>query len=98
MITTTSFNKTVILKLLHSMSEAQKDGAAYVYNRKGKAYLAIRRVVVDGRIMFQVSDKKGQNIKNTLFGAIFSLVGKRAITAKVALLFTKRLCCAPVVR
>lgn len=52
-----------MLNLFKAMREAQKNGVAHVRNKKGNAFLAVRKVTnVKGRISFQVLDSKGNNL------------------------------------
>lgn len=58
----TNYNPTVIKKVLKACRIAQKrDTVEHVLNCKGQAFLAVRKVKVNDRIMFKVTDKNGIN-------------------------------------
>lgn len=91
MLNTTSFTKAVIIKVAKAMRQAQKtDSVAHVRNRKGDAFLAIRKRVVDGKVLFQVLDKAGRNIAGILTLAAVRLVKGSFIPNSLASILVDR--------
>jgi hypothetical protein len=91
MITKTSINTTVILKLLKAFREAQKHGIAHVRNRKGNAFLAVRKFIVNGKVFFQVLDKHGNNVKRLITSMVCSFMNADIVSHNVAGLLVDRL-------
>jgi len=84
--TRTSVNPTVIKNILKAVRMAQKHGIAHVLNRKGNAYLAVRKYkdMKTGLIKFSITDINGKNIRKILsylFNPVLS--GVKGITSNV---------------
>jgi hypothetical protein len=91
MITTTSINLSVVKKLFKAMRAAQSQGIAHVYNRKGHAFLAVRKIVTRGKVFFQVLDKNGNNLKGLIAVAVIRLMFLDIVTPSLATTINKRL-------
>ncbi len=91
MITKTSFNAVVLLKIFKAVRMAQKHGIAHVNNRKGNAFLAVRKFVVDNKVVFQIVDHKGNNLKAQITRAAIDLMWSDFVTPFVANFFNERL-------
>ena len=63
MINKTNVNKVVLSNVFKAMKEANKTGKAHVYNRKGNAYLRVRKCKIDnGGVRFLITDRNNNNV------------------------------------
>lgn len=91
MFTKTSINKEVLLKLTKAMADAQHQSVAHVRNKKGHAFMAVRKRVVDGKVLFLVTDRHDNNIKPLVVDQAVSLMHGDVITPATANMFMERL-------
>ncbi len=76
----THLNPTVIKNIIKAMASAHKHGIAHVRNRKGDAFLAVRKVVYKGKVFFQVLDRAGNNIRRLIGDRLIDLAAMGATT------------------
>ena len=73
MFNKTAINAVVMLNLFKAMREAQKNGIAHVRNKKGNAFLAVRKKLrFNGSICFEITNRKGQCAAYILRGWLIS--------------------------
>ena len=81
----TSINKQVIHKILKACNESLSNdsGQAYVNNKHGQPFIRVKRIIKnDGKIGFQIIDKRGINLASTLCVILTSEIQRQQVTGK----------------
>lgn len=90
MLNQTSFTKVVFIKIIKGINEANKNGIAHVLNRKGKAFLAIRKRIVNGKVFFQILDNLGRNVRGLMYSSISRFLEDRTLPHTVLAIIVSR--------
>ena len=92
MITSTSFTVAVYRNLAKALRTAQKEGRATVKNRKGKAYIDVLKVNVEGRCKYLFTcSKTGENLALLINKGLLRLFGGSLFGFHFLDLFNNRL-------
>lgn len=75
MLTKTSFTSVVMAKIAKAIILQRKTGRSVVHvrNRKGDAFLAIRRFTYRNKVSFQVTDRNGNNMAQHIGQMLMSM-------------------------